>query len=38
VQLDTAPNPDDPPTITALFSKLIGEVDAAKIRVRRSAA
>ena len=31
VQLDTSPNPDDPPTITVLLSKLTGDVDSAKI-------
>ncbi len=30
-QADTAPNPDDPPTITVLLSKLTGAVDPAKI-------
>jgi len=31
VQADTSPNPDDPPTITVLLSKLTGDVDPAKI-------
>ena len=31
VQADTAPNPDDPPTITVLLSKLTGNVDPAKV-------
>jgi hypothetical protein len=31
VQADTSPNPDDPPTITVLLSKLAGNVDPAKI-------
>ena len=31
VQLDNAPDPNDPPTITVLLSKLTGEVDPAKI-------
>jgi hypothetical protein len=31
VQADTSPNPDDPPTITVLLSKLTGDVDQAKI-------
>jgi len=31
VQFDTAPNPDDPPTIVVLLSKLTGDVDAARI-------
>ncbi len=31
VQLDTAPNPNDPPTITVLLSKLAGDVDPVKI-------
>ena len=31
VQADTSPNPDDPPTITVLLSKLTGNVDPAKI-------
>jgi hypothetical protein len=31
VQADNSPNPDDPPTITVLFSKLTGDVDPAKI-------
>jgi len=31
VQADNSPNPDDPPTITVLLSKLIGDVDPAKI-------
>jgi hypothetical protein len=31
VQLDTAPDPNDPPTIIVLLSKLTGDVDPAKI-------
>ena len=31
VQADNSPNPDDPPTITVLLSKLTGDVDPAKI-------
>jgi len=31
VQLDTSPDPNDPPTITVLLSKLTGDVDPAKI-------
>ena len=31
VQLDTAPDPNDPPTIVVLLSKLTGDVDPAKI-------
>ena len=31
VQLDTAPDPNDPPTIIVLLSKLTGDVDSAKI-------
>jgi hypothetical protein len=31
VQLDTAPDPYDPPTITVLLSKLTGDADPAKI-------
>ena len=31
VQADNSPNPDDPPTITVLLSKLTGEVAPAKI-------
>jgi len=31
VQLDTAPDPNDPPSITVLLSKLTGDVDPAKI-------
>jgi hypothetical protein len=31
VQLATAPDPNDPPTVTVLFSKLTGDVDPAKI-------
>jgi hypothetical protein len=31
VQDDTSPDPDDPPTITVLLSKLTGDVDPAKI-------
>jgi hypothetical protein len=31
VQADNSPNPDDPPTITVLLSKLTGNVDPAKI-------
>jgi len=29
--LDTAPDPNDPPTIIVLLSKLTGDVDSAKI-------
>ncbi len=31
VQADNSPNPDDPPTITVLLSKLTGDVDPTKI-------
>ena len=31
VQADNSPNPDDPPTITVLLSKLTGDVDPLKI-------
>jgi hypothetical protein len=31
VQLDTAPDPNDPPTIMVLLSRLTGDVDSAKI-------
>ena len=31
VQADVSPDPDDPPTITVLLSKLTGDVDPAKI-------
>jgi len=31
VQADNSPNPEDPPTITVLLSKLTGDVDPAKI-------
>ena len=31
VQLDTAPDPNDPPTITVLLSKLTGDVETVKI-------